>query len=406
MLNTLKYVALSLVRDKGIMIWALAFPIVLSTCFIFMFDGLDELDNLEPVTVAVVTDENYDDAEAFKAFLDAVAVDVDAEEPGQGGDVLFRMKKVASDAEAAEAVAGGAEGGSVVGYITLDAAGLPGLHVKDESLLTDVENANAAILTSAMDIFVSKSAVVNRLVEENPQLLRDPAFAENLFGIADVTEQVSVTYNPPKESVRYYFALLGMAALFGAQAALTATVRLLPNMGPLGARRELGGTPHVTALLGTLLASWLVSLACLLVAYLFIRFVAGVDFAGRDGGCVLAIAASSLMATSLGTFLGSVPKIPTLEARGGVLTMLVCFGALFAGLYGQPTMELADDVAAMFPWSQVVNPAVQISEAFYSLCYYDTLSPLLGHLCVLLVMTVVLFALSATFLRKKRYASL
>ena len=63
-------------------------------------------------------------------------------------------------------------------------------------------------------------------------------------------------------------------------------------------------------------------------------------------------------------------------------------------------------VSANFPVLDYVNPAVQISQAFYSIMYYDSLAPMVGHLVVLLVMALVLFALSAQSLRRQRYASL
>ena len=58
--------------------------------------------------------------------------------------------------------------------------------------------------------------------------------------------------------------------------------------------------------------------------------------------------------------------------KGGLLRAIVCFASLFAGLYGSPVMKLADAMNATVPALQFVNPAVQISQAFYSIMYYDT----------------------------------
>ena len=135
------------------------------------------------------------------------------------------------------------------------------------------------------------------------------------------------------------------------------------------------------------------------------RYVAGVDFEGRDGACLLTTAIAALTATALGCAISAIPKVPE-SGKSGILTGIVCFASLFAGLYGQPTMELADMISANFPALEYVNPAVQISQAFYSIMYYDSLAPMAGHLAVLLVMALVLFALSAQSLRRQRYASL
>ncbi len=89
-----------------------------------------------------------------------------------------------------------------------------------------------------------------------------------------------------------------------------------------------------------------------------------------------------------------------------MLTGIVCFASMFAGLYGQPTMQLADAIAASAPWTTWINPAAQIAQAFYSVMYYDSLGPLLTHIAALLVMSAVLLGLSVRSLRRQRYASL
>ena len=141
------------------------------------------------------------------------------------------------------------------------------------------------------------------------------------------------------------------------------------------------------------------------VAYGYMRVVAGVDFAGRDGLCLATVAVASLMATSLGCAISALPHVPE-DGKTGILTGVVCFASLFAGLYGQPTMQLADTIAASFPAAELVNPAVQVAQAFYSIMYYDSLGPWLGHIAVMAAMAAVLFLLSAHALRRQRYASI
>ena len=206
-------------------------------------------------------------------------------------------------------------------------------------------------------------------------------------------------------TVRYYYALLGMAALFCGQVGMLAICETQPNLTPLGARRAIGATSRGKTLVATLAASWAISFACLLVAFLFIRFVVGVDFAGREGMCVVAIAVAALFATSLGTLLGSLPKVG-FGVKTGLLTGLTCLLSLFAGLYGEPCMDLADQIAREAPVLAAVNPAKVVTDAFYSLYYYDSLVPFAEKAGILLIMTVVLFAVSALFVRRQRYASL
>ena len=103
--------------------------------------------------------------------------------------------------------------------------------------------------------------------------------------------------------------------------------------------------------------------------------------------------------------MGTLPKT-SLSIKVGILTGLTCFLSLFAGLYGEPCMQLADEVARNFPVLAALNPAKVITDAFYCLYYYDSLAPFAGKALTLVAMAAVLFGLSALFMRRQRYASL
>ena len=53
-----------------------------------------------------------------------------------------------------------------------------------------------------------------------------------------------------------------------------------------------------------------------------------------------------------------------------------------------------------------LNPAKVVTDTFYSLYYYDSLVPFAEKVGLLLAMTAVVFAVSALFVRRQRYASL
>ena len=135
------------------------------------------------------------------------------------------------------------------------------------------------------------------------------------------------------------------------------------------------------------------------------RFVLGVDFGGRDGLAMLALAACALMSTALGAAIGAIPKI-SIPGKTGIATGITCFCALFAGLYGEPSMQLADRVSQSAPWAVLVNPAAQAANAFYDLTYYDSLAPFFATLCVLAVMAAVFFVVAALLMRRQNYERL
>ena len=401
MWNTFKYTILELVRMPGVLVWALAFPLILSTVFMMMFGPLDDQSEIDPIPLVAVDPADDVEGQSFQAFLDALSDD-------GNGESLFAITYVPNAEEAVDLVERNmAEENPYVGYVQL-LEGTPDVHVTSVSDLTGMEWLKTSILVMAMDNYVANAAMIRDLMNGNPGLVAQPDMAETLASMTkpiEATVRTTVTANQPKESVRFYFALLGMAALFGGTLGMIAFQRLKPNTSPLGARRALGATSHGRTVAATVAASWTIIFACLCVTYLYMRYVAGIDFGGRDGACLITTAIAALTATALGCAISAIPKVPE-SGKSGILTGIVCFASLFAGLYGEPTMELADMVSANFPVLDYVNPAVQISQAFYSIMYYDSLAPMVGHLVVLLVMALVLFALSAQSLRRQRYASL
>ena len=129
--------------------------------------------------------------------------------------------------------------------------------------------------------------------------------------------------------MRYYYALLGMAALMAAQSAAIAVTQLQPGEGGLGARLCASGTGRMRMLLGALLGSWAVSMLGLGLAFAFMRLVARIDFGGRDALCLLGLATSSLLATAIGAAIGAAPLRGGAKSRRPLRALLL--GLLFAG---------------------------------------------------------------------------
>ena len=392
MWNVFKGALTVLTRKRELFVWSLAFPIILSTMFMFMFSNLDSSTAFDPVPTGVVADAAYKGS----AFADVVD-----ELGASGDDQLLAVHAFATADEAREALSAG----DVLGIVSVDAEGTPLLVVTPSSGGVGVEQIGRTVLGTVVDTYVRNADLGAGIAADNPLALADPNRVEEALSLGSVTEQVSLTHAAPTESVRYYYALLGMAALFCGQVGMLAICETQPNLSALGARRALGATSRGKTLAATLAASWLVSFACLIVAFLYMRFAVGIDFSGREGLCVAAIAAAALLSTALGTLLGSLPKVG-LGVKTGLLTALTCFLSLFAGLYGEPCMALADSIARSFPALASINPAKVITDVFYSLYYYDSLVPFAQKIGILLAIAAALFAVSALFIRRQRYASL
>lgn len=398
MWTTFKITVKTALRTPSVIIWTLIFPIVLATVFNFMFESLRAKDSVDPVPVAVVEDDAWD-ASPFSAVIDELAGD---DEP------LFDVSAVTTEDEARELLTSGA----VDGVFTVDDAGDPRLLLAPETsnVHTSGDNATYEINRSIIEVIASSylqnRALIERVATENPLLFTDPDAIERALSQSVPVDEVSLTYSQPDTTVRYYYALLGMASLFAAQVAEGMVCRLQPTTSDLGARRSISGTSRIRLLMATLAACWLVSAAFLGLALLYICTAGGIDFGGREGLCLLGIVAASLFSTCLGALIGALPVKGGADARSGILTMATCLLSVFAGLYGQPTMELADSIARACPAAMWINPVSLIRDVFYSIYYYDALEPFALRTLMCVGLAVVAFAASVAFFRRQRYEHL
>lgn len=409
MLTLAAYHVRAMLRNNGILIWVVAFPIILATLFMAMFDGMTSNQTPATIAVGVVADDAYraPAAEPLRAMLaalsgDGAAGEKDGAGAGAAGDGALLALTLYGNADEAEEALLNRE---VEAVVSVGADGTPRMSVPPNSL----NGTHEAIVQAVLDRYVQGGAAVDALAQNDPAALASPdavsALTADLAGDDAQTTAVSVLRVDPNEMARFYYALLGFSTAMGANVAAVLTERLKANLSPVGARCQVSAMRPARQLGAVLIASWVMVFCCLLLAFCYIRFVAGVSFAGREALAPLACAACALVSCAMGMALWALPWLSA-NMKDAVLTVGVLVLALPAGLYGDPAMELSDWLTQHLPWLQAINPSVQASRAFYALTYYDSLVPFLQTVGALLAIAAVLFAVAALCMRRQRYASL
>lgn len=446
MWTTFKTTVRTLLLTPSAVVWTLIFPIVLATVFNFMFEPMRSTGSVEAVGVAVVADDAWEDS-PFSQVVDTLS---EADEP------LLAVHPVATEQEARELIAEG----SVAGAYIVDAAGNEGnaeqsgsdeLDAVDAAGPADAAGAasgsgtaagssdvsastpsasdagapriilapagsgtgsdasydvNRAIVESVATSYLQSKALIEDVATHDPVALSDPIALEDALGLGVSVREVSLTHAQPDSMVRFYYALLGMASIFAAQLAEESVWHLQPTSSAAGARRAVSGTSRMRLLIPTIGACWAVSTTFLAIAFGYICLTAHIDFSGREGLCLVGIAASSLLSCGIGALVGALPGRMGSDSRRGILTALTCLLSLFAGLYGEPTMELADTVAHVFPAATWLNPVCLIRDLFYTVYYYDTLVPFSLRLAACAGIAAVLLAVSAACMRRSAHEHL
>lgn len=458
MWTTFKTTVRTLLLTPSAVVWTLIFPIVLATVFNFMFEPMRSTGSVEAVKVAVVADDAWEDS-PFSQVVDTLS---EADEP------LLAVHPVAGEKEARELIAEGSVAGAYIvdaagnegnaeqnGSDELDAvdaagpadaagaasdpdnadaagaasgsgtaagssdvstatpsasdAGAPRIILAPAGSGTSSDasyDVNRAILESVATSYLQSEALIEELATHNPVALSDPTTIENALGLSVSVREVSLTHAQPDSMVRFYYALLGMASIFAAHLAGESVWRLQPTSSAAGARRAVSGTSRMRLLIPTIGACWAVSTTFLVIAFGYICLTAHIDFSGREGLCLVGIAASSLLSCGIGALVGTLPGRMGSDSRRGILMALTCLLSLFAGLYGEPTMELADTIAQALPAATWLNPVCLIRDLFYTVYYYDTLIPFALRLAACMGIAAALLTVSAACMRRSAHEHL
>lgn len=251
-----KYSLLQLIRVPGVLIWTLVFPIVLGSLFVMMLGALDERAEAVSVNVVVVDEEQAKGEErtatSFEDIASAAQVGARAggvfdeeafatfmETLGEGDDALFDITYVSSPEEAAALVRESlGTDDEYAGYVQYVDGEVRTVLAKATSAAEAYE-VEPSILMMIMDRYVAEEALIKEALQKNPAALANPGFIETLMAPVEATVRASVTDNAPRESLRYYFALFGMAAFFGASIGLIGFQQIRANASALAARRSL-----------------------------------------------------------------------------------------------------------------------------------------------------------------------
>ena len=382
------------IRNTSSLFWVLAFPVILAALMLGIMGNLQDGYTAEAQHFAIVSDANW------KASLGAdELVSSLSKKPKAGSDdtQLLIPTTVASRAEADTRL----DSQKDIGYLYAGSDGRVNMVLSDreaaniQSDSTASEGITVSILSASLVSFNQANVARSTLALPNTQILLQSARQT-------YTKQIRLTHINPSMTAPYFFAVLAMACLIGASTAAEMIARTQPNLSALGARRASSPSSKWRQAAGAFLASWLFSAVSLLVAYIFVRTVCGVQTGGRDPIALIAIAVGTFMATAFGSMMGAIPKLPT-ETKVGLVIGIDCTLSAFIGLYGSLAMDLNNAIQEHAPILHLLNPVKQVSNLFYDIVYYDSLAPFARTCGILVTMAAIFLAICGLLLRKQRY---
>lgn len=374
MLHLMKYNIIVKVKCMNVIFWPLVFPLILATFFYFAFGTMEEAD-FETVPAAVVKEENADTV--FLEFLETMEEDeshlIEVQEmTRQGALDALELKKVEGIYFAGETLS-----------LTVAGNGIP-----------------ESILQSLLESYENGKQTMEVVAEQHPQKLREAA--EKMGDYEELVEQVSLGGRTTNGNVQFFYALIGMACLYGAFIGLDAAINIQANLSPLAARRCVTPTHKLKMILAEMLSCFLLHYFNVLILLAYLRYVLKQELEGRLLEMLLITLIGSMIGVSMGIFIGSIGKAGE-GIKVGILLGVSMTGSFLAGLMNADMKYIVDQYA---PLVNRLNPAAVITDAFYCINVYDDPVRFSRSLVTLMVMCMGLTLASFLLIRRERYDSI
>lgn len=391
-LHNLKYTIKTLFKNKILIFWTFAFPIILGIFFNMAFSNIEKDEKLKVFDIAVVNDSQFENQKIYQEALKELSAD-DSE------NKLFNIKYVKK--EKADSLL---DDSDIEGYIIFKNEE-PQVVVKKNGtyqtlirfVVTEI-GQNKAIIED-----LTKKTVENEIAKGSTSF--DPEkIAKDILGKIN-NGQVNMK-NISASNLSYmqieFYTLIAMTCMYCGMLGLTAINNCLANMSSKGKRISVSPNKKSIIVLSSAIGSYLVSMVGIAILLLFLRFVLKVDFGDNTPLVILLSAVGDLAGISMGVLIASVFRVSE-GAKTGITIAITMFLSVLSGMMGVTLKYVIDKNV---PVINLINPNNLITDGFYSLYYYDTLDRYLRDVTYLLVFVVICLTISFISLRREKYDSI
>lgn len=374
MLSLMKYRFLCMIKNKTLMFWTLAFPLILTTLFASVLRGAYDPDTFKTIPIAVVDHAYYQKDEALKNTLASIQM---------GDHAMFDVQVVSQQ-----------QANQLLDDKKVDAVILDGEDIKIEVNKSDT---NTTIIKSFFSEYSQKVEVVKDLMMQGKSV-------DEIMSLFDQT-QTYIKENAIEDhdlSSVFFYTVLAMVCLFGGQWSMYAIYDIQANQSSRAARLAMTPIHKIQYLLTDFILCMVFEMIFILIIYSYMAFVLDIAF----GSHVLAIFAilivGSLSGNALGTLIGCATT-QALSFKDGLLTSITMVGSFLSGMM---MVQIKYLVQLYIPFLNYMNPVAMITDGLYSIYCYGIDERFYGNIFSLLIIIILCYSASFFLIRKKSYQSL
>ena len=397
-IHNFKYTLKTLFKDRMLIFWTFAFPIILATFFNMAFCDIEKNEKLDIINIAIVNNDLYNTnniyKESFKNLSDQ-----------KNKDRLFNIKYT-SLKQAKELL----KNSKITGYLILEDDN-PKVVVATSGINETVFKYVTEEISQTKEIM---NNIANKKIEEYIKTTPKEESGDFTSLYAKIYENVLKMTKEKKANIKNisnsklsytmieFYTLIAMACLYGGILSMVAINKNLANMSSKGKRISISKIPKSKLILSSLLASYMTQLIGLFLLFIYTIFILNVDYGDNLFSIIILTLIGSFAGLSLGTFTASVFKVGE-NTKMGIILSITMLGCFFSGMMGITMKYIIDK---NIPLINKVNPASMITDGFYSLYYYDTMDRFYFNIISLILFSLILITLSIFSLRRQKYDSI
>ena len=383
--HNFKYTFKTLFRNKPLIFWTFAFPIILGTFFNMAFKDITKNEKLTTIDIAIINNDNFNNNEIYKEAM---------KELSEGENKLFNTTYVSK--EEAEKLL---DEKKIKGYIELE---------ENTKIICKNNGIDETIIKYVTEEIDQKSNMIKNLSEiEIQNQIQNGNYNIDYNKINEEIKEVmnndvnikNIANNNLDYVMIEFYTLIAMTALYGGMIGMYSVNQKLPNMSNIGKRISASPLKKKTIILSSLLAGYIIQLIGLGLLFIYTIFVIKVDYGNNIPLIILLSLVGSLTGLSLGLATGSIIKSKE-GTKIGIVLVITMTGCFLSGMMGITMKYIVDK---NIPIINKLNPAALITDGFYSLYYYDTLDRYWKNIISLLIISTILLVISINSLRRQKY---
>lgn len=376
--HNVKYNLKALFKNKGLIFWSFAFPIIMATLFNMAFGNWEESKKFTSINIGIVTNEYFDNNIIAKNVFNSLS---------DGDNKIFNITYASKD--------------EVTNLLTdKKIEGIIEYTNSNPSIIINSNSVSSTIIKSVVDEIETNNTIFSDLIKSGKYASNDMEEQVN-----KIIERInSTTINTKDISVKKldiavieYYSLLAMTCLYGGFIAMSAISNSLASASNRGKRVAISPIKKSTAILSSLCASFIVQLIGALLLLIYINII-GVNLHTN----LISLFVITILGVLSGISIGLIVSVMINKSEDTKLGIIIAISIALSVLSGMTGVSLKYVIDSKIPFINKINPAAMITDGLYAV-YYENSTRFLNNIISLIIFISLLIVISILYMRRKKY---